>query len=130
MYAQDGPYNNRNEKKGCGRRCDKDKYSLKTNPVGTLSMKDIKTNHRHSLWKKYIRKNATSPKNSRTSENILSQLDICNLIKGSKMHRRIVNQNTDGASAIDESSDDEEFDPNHEPSNTESEFTDSEGRSH
>ena len=27
------------------------------------------------------------------------------------MHQRIVNQNTDGASAIDESSDDEEFDP-------------------
>ena len=99
---------------------------IETNPVGTLSMKDIKTNHRHSLWKKYLRKNATSPKNSRTSENILSQLDICNLIKGSKMHRRIVNQNTDGASAIDESSDDEEFDPNYEPSNTESEFTDSE----
>ena len=40
------------------------------------------------------------------------------------MHRRIINQNTDGASAIDESSDDEEFDPNYEPSNTESEFTD------
>ena len=99
---------------------------IETNPVGTLSMKDIKTNHRHSLWKKYLRKNATTPKNSRTSENILSQLDICNLIKGSKMHRRIVNQNTDGASAIDESSDDEEFDPNYEPSNTESEFTDSE----
>ena len=42
------------------------------------------------------------------------------------MHRRIVNQNTDGASAIDESSDDEKFDPNYKPSNTESEFTDSE----
>ena len=55
---------------------------IETNPVGTLSMKDIKTNHRHSLWKKYLRKNATTPKNSRTSENILSQLDICNLIKG------------------------------------------------
>ena len=25
---------------------------IETNPVGTLSMKDIKTNHRHSLWKK------------------------------------------------------------------------------
>ena len=35
----------------------------------------------------------------------------------------------DGASSLDDSSDDEEIDPNYIPNNTESEFTDSEGDS-
>ena len=92
-------------------------------------MKDIKTNHRHSLRKKYLNKKCNKQRDVDINENILSQLDICNLIKGSKVHRRIVHQKKDGASSLDDSSDDEEIDPNYIPNNTESEFTDSEGDS-
>ena len=99
---------------------------IETNAVGAFSMKDIKTNHRHYLWNRYLRNISTSKERKKINENILSQQDICNLIKGSKMHRRIVHQNTDAACSNEDSSDDENFDPNYEPSETESEFTDCE----
>ena len=102
---------------------------ITTNAVGTFSMKDIQTNHRDSVWNKYLRKQNNSAANIENVDKKLSRTDICNVIKGSKVHHRIVHQNIDNNSSFDGSSDEDDVDPNYVPINSESDFTDSENES-
>ena len=92
-------------------------------------MKDIETNHRESVWNKYLRQRNNTAADIQNVDNKLSRTDICNLIKGSKVHRRIVHQNIDSNSSLEGSSDEEDVDPSYVPINSESDFTDSDNES-
>ena len=102
---------------------------IQTNAVGNFSMKDIETNHRESVWNKYLRQRNNTAADIQNVNNKLSRTDICNLIKGSKVHRRIVHQNIDNNSSLEGSSDEEDVDPSYVPINSESDFTDSDNES-
>ena len=92
-------------------------------------MKDIQTNHRDSVWNKYLRKQNNIAADIQNVDNKLSRTDICNLIKGSKVHHCIVHQNIDSNSSLDGSSDEDDVDPSYVPINSESDFTDSDNES-
>ena len=62
---------------------------IATNKVGNFSMQDIRTHHRHKIWMKYLNKFKDMQKKTTTSKAELSEKDLCELIKGTKLHRQI-----------------------------------------
>ena len=66
---------------------------IETNAVGEFRMENIVTNHRLNVWKKFIQK--TSKATDRISSKITSELsekEITELIRGTKLHRRLTHQ--------------------------------------
>ena len=66
---------------------------IETNAVGDFKMENIVTNHRLNIWNKYIQK--TSKTTDRVSSKITSELsekEITELIRGTKLHRHLTHQ--------------------------------------
>ena len=98
---------------------------IHTNAVGNFSMKDIITNHRENIWRKYVTKYSNVTQQPRSAYEQLSQNEICDLIKGSKLHRRIIHHKLVDDDVHDESADNEDSDPNYDPLDDNSGFSDS-----
>ena len=100
---------------------------ITTNEVNNYSMKDIVTNHRIALWNKYLR--YVNPNGQNLDDNVdtkLSQQELTELIRGTKLHRRLFHhvEAQDMSEFIDI---DESDDPDYVPTNEdESENSDSE----
>ena len=63
---------------------------IETNPVGEFSMCNIVTHHQKNIWNKYIRKsNKIVQLNVIGMDTQLSQNETTELIKGTKLHRRL-----------------------------------------
>ena len=85
------------------------------NEVNNYSMKDIVTNHRISLWNKYLHN--VNPNGQNANENVdtkLSQQELTELIRGTKLHRRLFHhiESHDMSEFIDS---DESDDPDYVP---------------
>ena len=95
-----------------------------TNKIGNVGMEEIKTCHREYIWNRYVKFYDNMRRKESMSGNILSKKDICDLIRGTKLHRRITQHH-----AIDdcesEISDEEEDDPDFIPHENQPEFTES-----
>ena len=98
---------------------------IHTNAVGNFSMKDIITNHRENIWRKYVTKYSNVTQQPTSAYEQLSQNEICDLIKGSKLHKRIIHHKLIDDDFHDESSDNEDSDPNYDPLDDNSGFSDS-----
>ena len=88
---------------------------ISTNEVNNYSMKDIVTNHRISLWNKYLRN--VNPNRQNAEENVdtkLSQQELTELFRGTKLHRRLFHhvESHDMSEFIDS---DESDDPDYVP---------------
>ena len=88
---------------------------ISTNEVNNYSMKDIVTNHCISLWNKYLRN--VNPNGQNAEENVdtkLSQQELTELIRGTKLHRRLFHhvESHDMSEFIDS---DESDDPDYVP---------------
>ena len=100
---------------------------ITTNEVNNYSLKDIVTNHRSALWNKYLRN--VNPNLHNANEYVdtkLSQDELTELIRGTKLHRRLFHQveAQDMSELIDI---DDSDDPDYLPQNEElSEISDSE----
>ena len=103
----------------------KNKIFIWTNKVGGISMQDIITCHREYIWKRYLKCYEEMKKKENISGHVLSQKELCELIKGSKLHRRITQRHVtveyDSHNSDDE--DEDEEDPDFNPIEEESEFT-------
>ena len=62
---------------------------IATNKVGNFSMEDIRTHHRQEIWMKYLNKFKDMQKKTTTCQPELSEKDLCELIKGTKLHHQI-----------------------------------------
>ena len=96
---------------------------ITSNKVGNFSMKDIVTKHREDIWNKYADKyknmyNATSACPTELTEN-----DLCKIIKGTKLHRRLTHRQT--VVHYESENSDSESDADFRPSEVEAEFSDS-----
>ena len=92
-----------------------------TNKVGNFSMENIVTHHRQDIWMKYLGKYKEMYSKYSTHSVQLSENDLRKIIKGTKLHRRIIHRKSLG---YDESENSDSDDPDYEPSQEESEFSD------
>ena len=88
---------------------------ITTNEVNNYSMKDIVTNHRMSLWNKYLQN--VNPNVHNANDNVdtkLSQQELTELIHGTKLRRRLFHhvEAQDMSELIDS---DESDDPDYVP---------------
>ena len=86
-------------------------------------MEDITTNHRDEIWKKYLHKynKMTNPSNSNPCE--LSEKDLCNIIRGTKLHPRLTHQQK--LDVYESENSDSDSDLDYMPQEEEAEFSDS-----
>ena len=81
------------------------------------------TNHRKSIWNRYLGYKTANTFGNIAIENKLSQKELRDLIKGTKLHRRISSQTITEISSINSDSDDSN-DPDYIPNEEISEFSD------
>ena len=98
---------------------------IESNPKGNFSMQDVVTNHRTSIWNRYLGYKTGNKLNENCIDQKLSQNELCDLIKGTKLHRRISSQSVTEQISINSDSD-ESSDPDYIPNEIMSEFSDNE----
>ena len=101
------------------------KIFIETNPKGNFSMQDFVTNHWTSIWNRYLGYKTANKINGNCIDQKLSHNELCDLIKGTKLHRRIASQNVTEQISINSDSD-ESNDPDYMPTEELSEFSDNE----
>ena len=99
------------------------KIFIQSNTKGNYSMEDFVTNHRKSIWNRYLGYKTANTLGNIAIENKLSQKELRDLIKGTKLHRRISSQTITEISSINSDSD-ESNDPDYIPNEEISEFSD------
>ena len=99
------------------------KIFIQSNTKGNYSMEDFVTNHRKSIWNRYLGYKTANTFGNIAIENKLSQKELRDLIKGTKLHRRISSQTITEISSINSDSDDSN-DPDYIPNEEISEFSD------
>ena len=99
------------------------KMFIKSNSKGNYSMEDFVTNHCKSIWNKYLGYKTANKLTDIPMENKLSHKELCDLIKGTKLHHRISSQTITEISSINSDSD-ECNDPDYIPNEEMSEFSD------
>ena len=63
---------------------------IETNPVADFSLCNIVTHHRTNIWNKFLRTPRTFiAQDANNIDTQLSQNEITELIKGTKLHRRL-----------------------------------------
>ena len=97
--------------------------SIATNKVGNFSMEDIVTRHRYHIWNKYLVKYPRILQEHEVTKIGMSAKDVSDLIKGTKLHRRLSQQhhNVENDELL---SDDDSDDPNYNPGDINAEFMD------
>ena len=86
-------------------------------------MEDIVTNHQKNIWNRYLGYKTTNELREIPIENKLSQEELRDLIKGTKLHCRISSQNITDIASINSDSE-ESNDPDYIPNEELSEFSD------
>ena len=99
------------------------KIFIQSNTKGNYSMEDFVTNHHKSIWNRYLGYKTANTLGNIAIENKLSQKELRDLIKGTKLHRRISSQTITEISSINSDSD-ESNDPDYIPNEEISEFSD------
>ena len=96
---------------------------IESNTDGKYSMQDFVTNHRKNIWNRYLGYKSANKMIDIPFENKLSQQELRDLIKGTKLHRRISSQTKTDMSPINSDSEDSN-DPDYIPNEEISEFSD------
>ena len=96
---------------------------IESNPKGNFSMQDVVTNHQTNIWNRYLRYKTGNKLNENSIDQKLSHNELCDLIKGTKLHHRIASQNVTEQISINSDSD-ESSDPDYMPMEDMSEFSD------
>ena len=99
------------------------KIFIQSNTKGNYSMEDFVTNHHKNFWIRYLGYQTTNKLTEIPIENKLSQEELCDLIKGTKLHRRLSSQSITEISSINSDSD-ENDDPDYIPNEEISECSD------
>ena len=99
------------------------KIFIKTNAKGNFSMEDFVTNHCRSIWNRYLGSKTGTKLNENYLEKNLNHEELCDLIKGTKLHCRISSQNIIETISINSDSD-ENNDPDYNSNEEMSEFSD------
>ena len=99
------------------------KIFIQSNTKGNYLMEDFVTNHCKNIWNRYLGYKTTNKLTEIPIENKLSQEELRDLIKGTKLHRRLSSQTITEISSINSDSD-ENDDPDYIPNEEISEFSD------
>ena len=76
------------------------KIFIQSNTKGNYSMEDFEMNHCKSIWNRYLGYKTANTLGNIGIENKLSQKELRDLIKGTKLHRRISSQTITEISSI------------------------------
>ena len=101
------------------------KIFIETNPKGNFSMQDFVTNHRTNICNRFLGYKSGNKVHANGIDQKLSHNELCDLIKGTKLHCRIASQNVTEQISINSDSDDSS-DPDYMPTEEMSEFSDNE----
>ena len=99
------------------------KIFIQSDNKRNYSMEDIVTNHRKNIWNRYLGYKTTNKLTEIPIENKLSEEELHDLIKGTKLHRRISSQTITDISSINFDTD-ENNDPDYIPNEEISVFSD------
>ena len=99
------------------------KIFIQSNTKGNYTMENFLTNHHKNIWNRYLGYKTTNKLREIPIENKLSQEELRDLIKGTKLYRRLSSQTITEISSINSDSD-ENDDPDYIPNEEISEFSD------
>ena len=99
------------------------KMFIESNTKGSYSMEDFVTNHHKSIWNRYLAYKTGNKLKDTPLEKKLSHEELRDLIKGTKLHRRISSQTITVISSINSDSD-KSNNPDYIPNEEMSEFSD------